>query len=76
MDVLLEGEANDYVGKGMNGGRVVINPHPDFRKRSDVAFNDQVIVGNTCLYGATGGVVFAHGRAGGLMVWVVLVVML
>lgn len=42
MDVLLEGEANDYVGKGMNGGRIVINPHPDFRRRGDVAFTDQV----------------------------------
>jgi hypothetical protein len=42
MDVLLEGEANDYVGKGMNGGRIVINPHPDFRKRGDVKFTDQV----------------------------------
>ncbi len=42
MDISLEGEANDYVGKGMNGGRIVINPHPDFRKRSDVKFTDQV----------------------------------
>lgn len=42
MDLLLEGEANDYVGKGMNGGKIVINPHPDFRKRADVKFTDQV----------------------------------
>lgn len=64
MDVRLEGEANDYVGKGMNGGRVVIVPHPDFRKRTDVSFPDQVIAGNTCLYGATGGTLYALGRAG------------
>ena len=64
MKVTLEGEANDYVGKAMNGGRLVIVPHPDFRARKDVAFPDQVIVGNTCLYGATGGSLFALGRAG------------
>jgi len=64
MKVLLEGEANDYVGKAMNGGRMVIVPHPDFRQRGDVSFPEQVIVGNTCLYGATGGVLYALGRAG------------
>ncbi len=59
MNVRLEGEANDYVGKGMNSGRITLVP-------SDSTANpgDQVILGNTCLYGATGGELFAHGRAG------------
>ncbi|GGP27319.1 glutamate synthase large subunit [Silvimonas amylolytica] len=56
----LEGDANDYVGKGMAGGRVVIYPPKDSEFRADEA----VIVGNTCLYGATGGELFAAGRAG------------
>ena len=59
MNVRLDGEANDYVGKGMNSGRITLVP-------SDSTANpgDQVILGNTCLYGATGGELFAHGRAG------------
>ncbi|GGP22872.1 glutamate synthase large subunit [Silvimonas iriomotensis] len=56
----LEGDANDYVGKGMAGGRVVIYPP----KNSDFRPDEAVIVGNTCLYGATGGELFAAGRAG------------
>ena len=60
MKMILEGEANDYVGKGMHGGEIVIVP---FKTTSyDPAEN--VIVGNTCLYGATGGVLYANGRAG------------
>jgi glutamate synthase (NADPH) large chain len=56
----LEGEANDYVGKGMAGGRIVLRPdaHANFAAR------DTVIMGNTCLYGATGGELYAAGRAG------------
>eukprot|EP00442_Polarella_glacialis_P025036 CAMPEP_0115111738 /NCGR_PEP_ID=MMETSP0227-20121206/40225_1 /TAXON_ID=89957 /ORGANISM="Polarella glacialis, Strain CCMP 1383" /LENGTH=1764 /DNA_ID=CAMNT_0002511175 /DNA_START=62 /DNA_END=5358 /DNA_ORIENTATION=+ len=54
------GECNDYVGKGMNGGTLVCVPPPD----SQFAAADNVIAGNTCLYGATGGEVFLHGRAG------------
>jgi glutamate synthase domain-containing protein 3 len=53
----LTGEANDYVGKGMAGGRIVIRP-PD-----DDAGNP-VLLGNTVLYGATGGELFVAGRAG------------
>ncbi|HEY9845945.1 MAG TPA: hypothetical protein V6D03_07075, partial [Candidatus Caenarcaniphilales bacterium] len=56
----LTGEANDYVGKGMHGGEIVIKPVAD--APYDPAEN--VIVGNTCLYGATGGVLFARGQAG------------
>jgi glutamate synthase (ferredoxin) len=57
IEFALEGEANDYVGKGMAGGRIVIKPPP----------NDEgapVLAGNTCLYGATGGQVFIAGAAG------------
>lgn len=56
----LVGEANDYVGKGMHGGEIVIIPPAD--ANYDPAQN--VIIGNTCLYGATGGYLFASGQAG------------
>ncbi len=59
MNVLLIGEANDYVGKGINGGRVTVVPPPKSNNTGN-----QVILGNTCLYGATGGELFALGRAG------------
>jgi len=60
MILTLEGEANDYVGKGMNGGEIIIKPPAN--ATYDPAQN--VIVGNTCLYGATGGNLFANGLAG------------
>jgi glutamate synthase (NADPH) large chain len=56
----LTGDANDYVGKGMCGGKIVIAPS----KRAGFVAKDAVILGNTCLYGATGGKLFAAGRAG------------
>jgi glutamate synthase (NADPH/NADH) large chain len=56
----LEGEANDYVGKGMAGGRIVLRP----ARGSRFASQEAPILGNTCLYGATGGELFAAGRAG------------
>jgi len=56
----LEGDANDYVGKGMNGGKVVVVPPADSAFES----HRTAIVGNTCLYGATGGKLFAAGTAG------------
>ena len=56
----LQGEANDYVGKGMAGGSIVLRPHAGSR----FASQDAPILGNTCLYGATGGELFAAGRAG------------
>ncbi len=56
----LTGEANDYVGKGMHGGELIIKPPAN----ASYAAADNVIIGNTCLYGATGGVLFANGRAG------------
>ena len=60
MKLDLTGEANDYVGKGMAGGEVVIRPPPGSR----FAAEDASLVGNTCLYGATGGRLFVNGRAG------------
>jgi glutamate synthase (ferredoxin) len=60
MIMILEGEANDYVGKGMHGGEIVIVPPKS--ATYDPSIN--VIIGNTCLYGATGGVLYANGRAG------------
>jgi glutamate synthase (ferredoxin) len=57
VDFRLVGEANDYVGKGMGGGRIVIVPPEDDA-------GDPVLVGNTVLYGATGGELFCRGRAG------------
>jgi glutamate synthase (ferredoxin) len=53
----LTGEANDYVGKGMGGGRLVIRPPADDA-------GEPVLAGNTCLYGATGGTVFIAGSVG------------
>ncbi len=60
LNMYLEGDANDYVGKGMAGGKLVIYPP----KASRFASQDTAIVGNTCLYGATGGRLFASGRGG------------
>jgi len=60
LHLYLEGDANDYVGKGMNGGKVVITPP----RASRFASHETAIVGNTCLYGATGGKLFAAGTAG------------
>ena len=56
----LIGEANDYVGKGMNGGEIIISPRIHERLNP----SNQAIIGNTCLYGATGGYLFAYGQAG------------
>jgi glutamate synthase (NADPH/NADH) large chain len=60
LHLLLEGEANDYVGKGMAAGRIVLKPHA----RSTFIARETVIMGNTCLYGATGGELYAAGTAG------------
>jgi glutamate synthase domain-containing protein 3 len=56
----LIGEANDYVGKGMSGGEIVIRPPDDSR----FEWSQNVIIGNTVMYGATGGSLFVAGRAG------------
>jgi glutamate synthase (NADPH) large chain len=60
MLLVLEGAANDYVGKGLSGGVLAIRPPA----RSRFKAHENVIVGNTCLYGATAGKAFFAGRAG------------
>ncbi len=54
------GEANDYVGKGLSGATIVVRPMVS----STLVARDNTIIGNTCLYGATAGRLFAAGRAG------------
>ncbi|MBW3657951.1 MAG: glutamate synthase large subunit [Actinobacteria bacterium] len=58
----LKGDANDYVGKGLSGGRIVVRPpddtHPDFRAE------ESIIAGNVILYGATGGELYLRGVVG------------
>lgn len=63
METKLVGEANDYVGKGMAGGQISIMPPPE----STFNPGESSLVGNTCLYGATGGRLFVNGRAGTLL---------
>jgi glutamate synthase (ferredoxin) len=62
MRLELEGEANDYVGKGLSGGELVVRPFRD--AAPGAAERTQVILGNTVLYGATAGRLFAAGGAG------------
>ena len=58
--LILTGEANDYVGKSMSGGEIVIRPMPDHHFEP----GNNSILGNTVMYGATGGCLHANGRAG------------
>ncbi len=60
MHLILTGDANDYVGKGMAGGKIIIKPPLG----SDFNSQTSTLIGNTCLYGATGGKLFAAGKAG------------
>jgi glutamate synthase (NADPH) large subunit (EC 1.4.1.13) len=60
LEMFLHGDANDYVGKGMAGGKLVVRPPLE----STFASHQTTIIGNTCLYGATGGKLFAAGQAG------------
>jgi glutamate synthase (ferredoxin) len=60
VNIKLVGEANDYIGKGMNGGEIVIRPPDEVR----FDWSSNIIIGNVCLFGATGGKLFAAGRAG------------
>ena len=60
LQLVLEGDANDYVGKGMAGGQLVIYPP----RNSGFLAHQATIIGNTCLYGATGGKLYAAGMAG------------
>ncbi|MCX7868995.1 MAG: glutamate synthase-related protein, partial [Terrimicrobiaceae bacterium] len=60
LHIELVGEANDYVGKGMSGGEIVIRPPAEAKFDA----SSSILLGNTVLYGATGGRLFVHGRAG------------
>jgi glutamate synthase (NADPH/NADH) large chain len=60
LEMILTGDANDYVGKGMTGGKLVVKPHVGVAFKS----HEAAIIGNTCLYGATGGKLYAAGTAG------------
>ena len=56
----LEGESNDYMGKGLSGGRIIVFPP----RQSEFVPEENILVGNVCLYGATSGEVFLNGMAG------------
>ena len=58
--LIVEGDSNDYVGKGLSGGTIVVYPS----KKSKFVTKDNTIIGNTVLYGATSGKLFASGQAG------------
>jgi len=58
--LMVEGDCNDYVGKGLSGGTVVVYPSP----KNKLISNENTIIGNTVLYGATSGKLFASGQAG------------
>src|SRR5262249_28491214 len=60
LDVELVGEANDSVAKSMSGGRIAIRPRPE----AQYAAEENAIIGNCALYGATGGTLFVNGIAG------------
>ncbi|GER05868.1 hypothetical protein JCM17843_01780 [Kordiimonadales bacterium JCM 17843] len=60
LKLVVYGDANDYVGKGLSGGTIVVRPPA----RSPLASNENTIIGNTVLYGATSGQLFAAGQAG------------
>ncbi|WP_328344478.1 glutamate synthase large subunit [Micromonospora sp. NBC_00421] len=65
----LHGDANDYVGKGLSGGRIIVRPDAaapfvDPEATAGQRAEDQIIAGNTILYGATGGELFLRGRVG------------
>tara|TARA_B100001559_G_scaffold84288_1_gene70114 strand:+ start:3768 stop:8222 length:4455 start_codon:yes stop_codon:yes gene_type:complete len=60
LNIRITGDCNDYVGKGMAGGKIVVKAPKKLKSRA----NKMIIMGNTCLYGATGGELFAEGIAG------------
>ncbi len=69
LELTLEGQANDYAGKGLSGGTLIVRPGPDDRipgvaGGGEAGVRGRVIAGNTCLYGATGGRCHFVGAAG------------
>ena len=61
MTLTLEGDANDYVGKGLSGGKIIVYPAGRHRRSSP---SENVIIGNVAFYGATGGEAYIRGMAG------------
>ncbi len=60
MTLELEGDANDYLGKGLSGGKIILYPH----KSSNLVAEDNIVTGNVTLYGATRGEAYINGQAG------------
>ena len=60
ISLIVKGDCNDYVGKGLSGGKIVVKPSPE----SKLVSNQNTIIGNTVLYGATSGKLYASGQAG------------
>jgi glutamate synthase (NADPH) large chain len=60
LELVVTGDANDYVGKGLSGATIIVRPPPESGLRPE----DNTIIGNTCLYGATSGWLLASGQAG------------
>jgi glutamate synthase (NADPH/NADH) large chain len=60
IQIRLVGDANDYVGKGLSGGRIIVHPHPF----STFVAEENIIAGNVIAYGATGGEIFLRGKVG------------
>ena len=58
--LIVEGDCNDYVGKGLSGGTIIVRPS----QKSKLISNENTIIGNTVLYGATSGKLYASGQAG------------
>ena len=58
--LVVEGDCNDYVGKGLSGGKIIIKKS----SKSNLVSNENTIIGNTVLYGATSGTLLASGQAG------------
>jgi len=60
MTLSIEGDANDYFGKGLSGGKLIVHPPAN----AGVKAEDNIIIGNVALYGATAGEIYVNGRAG------------
>ena len=60
INLTVEGDCNDYVGKGLSGGKIIVKPS----QKSKLVSDKNTIIGNTVLYGATSGTLFASGQAG------------
>ena len=60
ISLTVEGDCNDYVGKGLSGGKIIVKPS----SKSNLVSDQNTIIGNTVLYGATSGTLYASGQAG------------